>query len=277
MKIKILIALLFSIQLISAQNSDKTSLSDSLSNQYQIEYTVNFNNYVPISKKGILIPYLKENKSNYYEIPLDEDSKQKDDTNDSEINETIVIGKKNVIKRNFVNLNTHKLSSTENITFDSKTYLVTEALPKLDWDLNHPDTLKIGTYMCNKATTSFRGRNYIAWYTNDIPITFGPWKFHGLPGLILDMYDQTHKYEWIVTKITKKTINEKTLNQDKHDVNIGLKAFVALREEVFNKKMNNLKNNLKSRQGRGTTVGFTDHSKRQGRELVFEWEDNKQQ
>ncbi|MBD3863155.1 GLPGLI family protein [Olleya marilimosa] len=277
MKIKILIALLFSIQLISAQNSDKTSLSDSLSNQYQIEYTVNFNNYVPISKKGILIPYLKENKSNYYEILLDEDSKQKDDTNDSEINETIVIGKKNVIKRNFTNLNTNKLSSTETITFDNSLYLVTEALPKLDWDLSHPDTLKIGTYMCNKATTSFRGRNYIAWYTNDIPITFGPWKFHGLPGLILDMYDQTHKYEWIVTKITKKTINEKTLNQDKHDVNIGLKAFVALREEVFNKKMNNLKSNLKSRQGRGTTVGFTDHSKRQGRELVFEWEDNKQQ
>lgn len=277
MKIKILIALLFSIQLISAQNSDKTSLSDSLSNQYQIEYTVNFNNYVPISKKGILIPYLKENKSNYYEIPLDEDRKQKDDTNDSEINETIVIGKKNVIKRNFTNLNTNKLSSTETITFDNSLYLVTEALPKLDWDLSHPDTLKIGTYMCNKATTSFRGRNYIAWYTNDIPITFGPWKFHGLPGLILDMYDQTHKYEWIVTKITKKTINEKILNQDKHDVNIGLKAFVALREEVFNKKMNNLKNNLKSRQGRGTTVGFTDHSKRQGRELVFEWEDNKQQ
>ncbi|MEM5539399.1 GLPGLI family protein [Olleya sp. AS48] len=276
MKIKILIALLLlSIQLISAQNSDKISPSDSLSNQYQIEYTVNFNTYIPLSKKGILIPYLKENKSNYYEMPFDEDSIQKDDTNDSEINETIVIGKKNVIKRNFVNLNTNKLSSTENITFDSKTYLVTEALPKLDWDLNHPDTLKIGTYMCNKATTNFRGRNYIAWYTNDIPITFGPWKFHGLPGLILDMYDQTHKYEWIVTKITKKTINEKTLNQDKHDVNIGLKAFVALREEVFNTKMNNFKNNLKSRQDRGTNVSVDTFNKRQGRELLFEWEDKK--
>ncbi|MEQ3663684.1 MULTISPECIES: GLPGLI family protein [unclassified Olleya] len=276
MKIKILIALLLlSIQLISAQNSDKISPSDSLSNQYQIEFTVNFNTYIPLSKKGILIPYLKENKSNYYEIPLDEDSIQKDDTNDSEINETIVIGKKNVIKRNFVNLNTNKLSSTENITFDSKTYLVTEALPKLDWDLNHPDTLKIGTYMCNKATTNFRGRNYIAWYTNDIPITFGPWKFHGLPGLILDMYDQTHKYEWIVTKITKKTINEKILNQDKHDVNISLEAFVALREEVFNTKMNNFKNNLKSRQDRGTNVSVDTFNKRQGRELLFEWEDKK--
>ncbi|WP_292948673.1 GLPGLI family protein [Olleya sp. UBA1516] len=275
MKIKILIALLFSIQLISAQNSDKTSLSDSLNNQYQIEYTVNFNTYIPLSKKGILIPYLKENKSNYYEMPFDEDNATKDEADDSEINETIVIGKKNVIKRNFTNLNTNKLSSTETITFDNSLYLVTEALPKLDWDLSHPDTLKIGTYMCNKATTSFRGRNYIAWYTNDIPITFGPWKFHGLPGLILDMYDQTHKYEWIVTKITKKTINEKILNQDKHDVNISLEAFVALREELFNTKMNNFKNNLKSRQDRGTNVSVDTFNTRQGRELLFEWEDKK--
>lgn len=275
MKIKILIVFLGIVNLIIAQNNEEINTPDTVSNQYQIEYIVNFNTYIPLSKKGILIPYLKENKSNYYEMPFDEDNATKDEADNSEINETIVVGKKNVIKRNFTNLNTNKLSSTETITFDNSLYLVTEALPKLDWDLSHPDTLKIGTYMCNKATTSFRGRNYIAWYTNDIPITFGPWKFHGLPGLILDMYDQTHKYEWIVTKITKKTINEKILNQDKHDVNISLEAFVALREELFNTKMNNFKNNLKSRQDRGTNVSVDTFNKRQGRELLFEWEDKK--
>ena len=276
MKFKVLIIVLCFVSLTKAQNNEGATKIDTLNNQYQIEYTVNFNNYIPLSKKGILIPYLKENKSNYYEMPFDEDNTTKDDPNDSEINETIVVGKKNVIKRNYTNLNTNKLSSTETITFDNSLYLVTEALPKLEWDLSHADTLKIGTYICNKATTSFRGRNYIAWYTNDIAITFGPWKFHGLPGLILDMYDETHKFEWIVTKISKKVINEKTLNQDKHDVNMDLKAFVALREEVFNKKMNNFKNNLKSRQDRGTNVSVDTFNKRQGRELLFEWEDKKQ-
>jgi GLPGLI family protein len=276
MKFKVLIIVLCFVSLTKAQNNEGATKIDTLNNQYQIEYTVNFNNYIPLSKKGILIPYLKENKSNYYEMPFDEDNTTKDDPNDSEINETIVVGKKNVIKRNYTNLNTNKLSSTETITFDNSLYLVTEALPKLEWDLSHADTLKIGTYICNKATTSFRGRNYIAWYTNDIAITFGPWKFHGLPGLVLDMYDETHKYEWIVTKISKKVINEKTLTQDKHDVNIDLKAFVALREEVFNKKMNNFKNNLKSRQDRGTNVSVDTFNKRQGRELLFEWEDKKQ-
>lgn len=273
MKFKVLIIILCFVSLTRAQNNEGATKIDTLNNQYQIEYMVNFNNYIPLSKKGILIPYLKENKSNYYEMPFDEDNATKDDPDDSEITETIVVGKKNVIKRNYTNLNTNKLSSTETITFDKSLYLVTEALPKLEWDLSHADTLKIGTYMCNKATTSFRGRNYIAWYTNDIAITFGPWKFHGLPGLILDMYDETHKFEWIVTKISKKVINEKTLNQDKHDVNIDLKAFVALREEVFNKKMNNFKNNLKSRQDRGTNVSVDTFNKRQGRELLFEWED----
>ncbi|WP_282070183.1 GLPGLI family protein [Olleya namhaensis] len=276
MKINILIIILCFVSLTRAQNTEGATKIDTLNNQYQIEYTVNFNNYIPLSKKGILIPYLKENKSNYYEMPFDEDNATKDDPDDSEINETIVVGKKNVIKRNYINLNTNKLSSTETITFDNSLYLVTEALSKLEWDLSHADTLKIGTYICNKATTSFRGRNYIAWYTNDIAITFGPWKFHGLPGLILDMYDETHKFEWIVTKISKKVINEKTLNQDKHDVNIDLKAFVALRAEVFNKKMNNFKNNLKSRQDRGTNVSVDTFNKRQGRELLFEWEDKKQ-
>ncbi|CAM1351079.1 GLPGLI family protein [Tenacibaculum insulae] len=44
-----------------------------------------------------------------------------------------------------------------------------------------------------KAETKFRGRNYIAWYTSEIPISDGPYKFKGLPGLIIKLYD--HKKE----------------------------------------------------------------------------------
>lgn len=47
------------------------------------------------------------------------------------------------------------------------------------------DTLTVLGYICQKATTRFRGRNYEAWFTSDIPIKEGPWKLYGLPGLIL--------------------------------------------------------------------------------------------
>ena len=55
------------------------------------------------------------------------------------------------------------------------------------------ETKKIGGYNCKKATTRFRGWNYVAWFAPEIPVSYGPWKFHGLPGLILEVYDVEKK------------------------------------------------------------------------------------
>ena len=60
--------------------------------------------------------------------------------------------------------------------------------PKLatqNWKLID-STKKIGKFNCAYAKTIFRGRVYEAWYTTEIPISNGPWKLHGLPGLILE-------------------------------------------------------------------------------------------
>ncbi len=57
-----------------------------------------------------------------------------------------------------------------------------------------------------KAKTKFRGRNYIAWYTAEIPISDGPYKFRGLPGLIVKLYDSKREinYSLIALKKLKK-------------------------------------------------------------------------
>jgi len=65
------------------------------------------------------------------------------------------------------------------------------------------DTLTVAGYLCQKATCTFRGRNYTAWFTMDIPIQNGPWKFGGLPGLILKVYDNDRLYVFECTKIEK--------------------------------------------------------------------------
>jgi GLPGLI family protein len=72
-------------------------------------------------------------------------------------------------------------------------YQYSENIAKQNWSL-HDDTLTIVGYLCQKATCRFRGRNYIAWFTTDIPIDNGPWKFGGLPGLILKVYDENKLY-----------------------------------------------------------------------------------
>ena len=67
-------------------------------------------------------------------------------------------------------------------------YLYKDSLHAQKWQV-HSDTTKILGYLCQKASCSFRGREYTAWFTNSIPVSEGPWKFMGLSGLIVKVYD----------------------------------------------------------------------------------------
>ena len=69
----------------------------------------------------------------------------------------------------------------------------TEAVPKQEWKLTN-ETQTIIEYKCQKATCRFRGRDFIAWFAPSIPVKRGPWKFGGLPGLILKVQDKDGLY-----------------------------------------------------------------------------------
>jgi GLPGLI family protein len=75
-----------------------------------------------------------------------------------------------------------------------------ENIPQHTWQL-HDDTVTIKEYLCQKATCEFKGRHYIAWFTSDIPINQGPWKFNGLPGLIMRIYDSNYLFIFECVKI----------------------------------------------------------------------------
>jgi GLPGLI family protein len=60
---------------------------------------------------------------------------------------------------------------------------------------------QIGKFSCRKATTSFRGRDYVGYYTAEIPISTGPFKFSGLPGLILELYDTKKEVSFEATLV----------------------------------------------------------------------------
>ena len=83
-------------------------------------------------------------------------------------------------------------------------YQYTESRPEMKWRLK-PEHKTILGYDCQRATCSFRGREYEAWFTLDIPLSYGPWKFHGLPGLILEVADTKNEYHFMVKGIEKPT------------------------------------------------------------------------
>ncbi len=69
----------------------------------------------------------------------------------------------------------------------------TEDLDQIKWEIQ-ADAKEISGYQVQKATTSFAGRDYIAWFTPEIPLSDGPYKFAGLPGLILELQDTEAEY-----------------------------------------------------------------------------------
>lgn len=74
-------------------------------------------------------------------------------------------------------------------------YLYEEPLPQMVWAMEDGQEVILG-YTCQKAQTEFRGRTYEVWFTPDIPTRYGPWKFNGLPGLILRAQDREQLFVW---------------------------------------------------------------------------------
>ncbi|MGM9479327.1 GLPGLI family protein [Pedobacter sp. GSP4] len=81
--------------------------------------------------------------------------------------------------------NEHKMITKERL-FNN--YLVEEPTATIDWKIAK-DTMSFSGVACQKATARFKGRNWIAWFATDIPFQSGPWKLNGLPGLIIEAYD----------------------------------------------------------------------------------------
>lgn len=94
-----------------------------------------------------------------------------------------------------------ELTYTDKIATDHLLY--TEPLPEFDWELAAGEREIIG-YACRRATCTFRGRRYEAWYAEEIPAALGPWKFRGLPGLILAVKDNAGVIELEATGIVRQ-------------------------------------------------------------------------
>ena len=78
--------------------------------------------------------------------------------------------------------------TTDKIDIGFNHYKYFEPLSEMDWDITDITTNFQGL-SCVKAECHFRGRDWTAWFAPDIPVNDGPWKFHGLPGLIIYIAD----------------------------------------------------------------------------------------
>ncbi|TXF75996.1 GLPGLI family protein [Chryseobacterium sp.] len=94
---------------------------------------------------------------------------------------------------------------------DYKTFLVTsignDSYKVLEdrkpvWKIS-PEKKQLGEFNVQKAATTFTGRNWTAWFTTDVPVQDGPYKFSGLPGLIVEISDETGSHNMELKGIKK--------------------------------------------------------------------------
>ncbi len=103
-----------------------------------------------------------------------------------------------------------KLTHTEKICQDWFRY--EEEMPSLDWELTD-SVINILGYECQGAKCNFRGREWCAFFAEDIPLSDGPWKLYGLPGLIMKATDSTGEYSFECVGIKSKADRPITIYQ----------------------------------------------------------------
>lgn len=124
----------------------------------------------------------------------------------------------------------------------SDTYKVEED-QKPEWKILQ-DKQKIGEYNAQKATTNFGGREWVAWFSTDIPFQDGPYKFYGLPGLIVKIEDKTGSHS--MTLVGNKTFQ--TVKTQEQELPAGIQLFgmggkeIETNEKQFKKVWKNYVN-----------------------------------
>ena len=94
------------------------------------------------------------------------------------------------------------------------------------------ETQKMNGFTCKKAISNSYGTQFIAWFTEDIPIGDGPEKFSGLPGLILHVSNPF--YEWNAKNV--EILKNMTSVEKPKDVNKTY-TFLEIRDVLLRKPM----------------------------------------
>lgn len=147
---------------------------------------------------------------------------------------------------------------------------IVDKLPKINW-LITSESKKVIDLNCTKATTTFRGRKWTAWFTTDFPTNIGPYKFHGLPGIIIELTDERNSFQFVANKIIKVSHNFAqdfaNFNQFQKKLNNPLslqdvEEARSLYAEAFVNDMNQRGDQLKVLKNERKTI-----------ERIYEWEE----
>ncbi len=127
------------------------------------------------------------------------------------------------------NHNKNQMIFDDQIFNEYYTYL--EPLKEIRWELTDYKDELLG-YEVQKAVAYYGGRRWEAWFTHQIPISDGPYKFNGLPGLILKIYDSENHYVFLAESLAKKQEERVFGRKIQNRINLTKKEFFIVQHNA---------------------------------------------
>tara|TARA_R110002072_G_scaffold81897_1_gene187268 strand:+ start:147671 stop:148447 length:777 start_codon:yes stop_codon:yes gene_type:complete len=147
----------------------------------------------------------------YYGYQLDsvQAAASKQSNSPKDLNMTALVGSVLSMKKPALKFRIHKSWADEQITvyqnifFDNYVYI--QPLKMEGWNIEDQYKEILG-FKCQKASIHYAGRDFIAWYSEEIPLSDGPYVFNGLPGLIMQIEDVQNFYSFELIGIQSSSI-----------------------------------------------------------------------
>lgn len=229
---------------------------------YQAEYTYGYKNFLANKAYDFnsVVYFNSQNQQKVYTVYY---GLTDENTRIIDKNKEGIQGTRSKLKPQFIMLSDQKNNALIKDVIEQKEYILKDDISPMKWTF-HKENKKVGDKILSKATTSFRGRQYTAWYDPAFKTHIAPWKFNSLPGLVYEIQDDLNQVSWQLKAIkeTKEPI-ENPFSDDMKESAIPYTQYPELRYGLSERMKELIKNNPDN-----TMV----EQERNGLETKFEWE-----
>lgn len=148
--------------------------------------------------------------------------------------------------------------------------IIEDSLPNIKWKITN-ETKEILNFRCQKAIGEYKCREYVVWFSKDIPLSIGPWHLNGLPGAILEAKATDQYFEFTATKAKQVKNNSEDIKNKKNNFKeitdtINFNEYLDKLEEVSIALSKNVINNISEKKIEGgritslkSTTSFETH------------------
>lgn len=150
--------------------------------------------------------------------------------------------------------------------------------PNFKWNITNESKHILGKKVI-LAKTSYAGRDYEAYFAPEIPIQDGPYKFFGLPGLILEIYDVKLDHHFLAIGIsTTSIIDVNHILENEKFVELSKPKYLKMKKDFQQAPLNEMRAMMKTaniterRDANGNMVNIPDLMKNMEAKMIKEFE-----